>query len=379
MDPADWAAAQLRERILAGEYEAGACIPSERDLTRQLGIGRAYVRHALRRLAEERLLVRDHARTPRVALRQERPVIAVFHTRVEDWLLHEAFPLLQGTLGRLEDLGYPCERIAYYASAADAHTKESNQRLIHISETAATAEQFAAVVFLESPPILWPSVRALGERKHPLAVANMETPQPVWGTCVNHRRVMARAVEILVAEGHRRIGYITRDPTVNFYGAALEGYRDGLRAAGLPLREEYVGLASFTDALGGYRAMQTLLTLPERPTAVVCARDVLAQGAWQAVEEEGLTVGYDVSLVGYDNLTWTRRDRPLTTFEEPAYALGAGAVDMALDQLHNGWRPPEQRELDAPLIVRRSMGLPPREGVVSGHHADAVRSVTAGG
>ena len=62
-------------------------------------------------------------------------------------------------------------------------------------------------------------------------------------------------------------------------------------------------------------------------------------------------------MTGYDDLGWPQEKPFLTTFREPAYEMGQAAVDMVIDRLRNGWRPPERREFDAPLILRRSVSL----------------------
>jgi DNA-binding LacI/PurR family transcriptional regulator len=100
--------------------------------------------------------------------------------------------------------------------------------------------------------------------------------------------------------------------------------------------------------------------MANRPTGIVAGRDVLAEGVCHAVEEAGLRVGYDVSVIGFDNVSWECEDPILTTFEEPAYAMGATAVDMLVERLTQGWRPIEQRVLDCRPVVRRSVGPPPK-------------------
>jgi DNA-binding LacI/PurR family transcriptional regulator len=106
-------------------------------------------------------------------------------------------------------------------------------------------------------------------------------------------------------------------------------------------------------------AARKLLKGKHRPTAIVAGRDLHAEGICRLAGELGLVIGRDLSVVGFDDVSWTQEVPFLTTFREPCYELGAVAADMLIDRMTGGWRAPEQREIPAPLILRRSAGTPP--------------------
>jgi len=91
----------------------------------------------------------------------------------------------------------------------------------------------------------------------------------------------------------------------------------------------------------------------------VAARDLIAQGVCHAAKEAGLAVGYDLSVIGFDDCSWDDGREFLTTFREPCFEMGVTAVDMLIERLVSGWRPPERRVLEAPLVLRRSAGPVP--------------------
>jgi len=196
---------------------------------------------------------------------------------------------------------------------------------------------------------------ALEARRIPLVVANLEPDWNLTATFVDHCKTTRHAVRTLVAMGHRRIGFVTRSPRIHFYGKAREGYILGLQEAGIELDERLIVEAAGPENLSGYIAARRLLDVRPLPTAIVAARDYLAHGAYQAFTEAGYVIGKDVSLIGFDDVTWPQEEPFLTTFREPNYELGAVAAEMLIDRIVNGWRPPEKRELECEFILRRTV------------------------
>ncbi len=140
--------------------------------------------------------------------------------------------------------------------------------------------------------------------------------------------------EYLISLGHKKIAMIVHAP-VSYYAAAhrLAGYRAALGAAGIPVQDEYIRIADFTEA-SGYRAMRELLDLGDRPTAVFAGNDVVAYGAMQAIQDGGLDIPGDISLAGFDDDYLSRYlNPPLTTVTQPAAGLGEAAARLVLRQV----------------------------------------------
>jgi DNA-binding LacI/PurR family transcriptional regulator len=136
----------------------------------------------------------------------------------------------------------------------------------------------------------------------------------------------------------------------------LAGYRQALEKAGLVFDEGLVRYGDFCEGSGRV-AMNQLLDLPEYPTAVFVACDLVAFGALEAIKERGLTVPDDVALVGFDDVPLAHYvDPPLTTVRLPAYRLGYRAATL-LTQLIGGETSEEQGILlQTELVVRQSCG-----------------------
>ncbi|WP_431953212.1 LacI family DNA-binding transcriptional regulator [Actinacidiphila sp. bgisy167] len=165
------------------------------------------------------------------------------------------------------------------------------------------------------------------------------------------------AVGHLVAAGHRRIAYVSGPGHLQQVRDRREGAFAALTEAGLPpatLRElptERLDVASGRDA--GHR----LLGLPERPTAVFCANDLLALGVLQALYAAGVDVPGEMAIVGYDDIEFAAAAAvPLTSVRQPAANMGALAAGMLLEETGPQAREHRHRRvvLQPELVVRDS-------------------------
>ena len=142
---------------------------------------------------------------------------------------------------------------------------------------------------------------------------------------IDHRDAAMTATRHLVALGHRRIAHITGAPS-QMATDRLEGFRAAIAEAGLDSRTCYVVPGDFTIA-GGEGAMERLITRHPRPTAVFAANDEMAVGAMQAIKREGLGIGTDISVIGFDDQRIASLYEPkLTTIHVPMADLGYEAV-----------------------------------------------------
>ncbi len=338
-------AEQLRERIASGQYAPGSFLPGERQLAEELGTSRRSLSGALRLLARDGLLASDPGRGTMV-----RPVAQMLHDRAAG-IIHDVYQPLSvpESLRMMLSMQQRFEELHY------SFTVQGKPRLPYTADD--LLAWAGAVVFLETGR-LRELILELEARQVPLVVANLEIDLPVSATRVDHQGVMARAVKLLRDMGHSTLGFVGGPTDRYFYGKACRGFIAGVKDLGLPVHEDLICTVDGPHALAGYLSGKRLMSLPEerRPTAIVAARDVFAEAAARAAEEQGLTVGRDVSIIGFDDLSGSHPEPFLTTFREPCEELGAAAVDMLIDRIIHGWRPPEQRVLETPLVLRRSVG-----------------------
>jgi LacI family transcriptional regulator len=214
----------------------------------------------------------------------------------------------------------------------------------------------------------WPNVpdtdRHLAEADFPLAFVGCRPPSDLaadW-VAVDELRGVEMAIGHLVELGHRRIGCIAS--AEDAAADRIAGYRAGLAAAGIAVDESLVVRAEETEletdfgSLAGYRAANRLLAARDRPSAIFASDDFLALGVMQALEEHGLMVPGDVSLVGFDDIQFAGLSRiGLTTVSQPRAFMGQEVVELVLKRLQatEPWVP-SAILLRPRLVVRSSTG-----------------------
>ncbi|MBP1996491.1 catabolite control protein A [Paenibacillus eucommiae] len=146
---------------------------------------------------------------------------------------------------------------------------------------------------------------------------------------IDHEIAAFDAVNVLISQGHRNIGMIsgTLEDPANGY-SRYQGYKRALEEAGIPIRDNYVRVGNYRYE-SGIEATKYFLSLDPKPTAIFSATDEMAIGAIHTIQDHGLKVPDDVSVISVDNIRMASMVRPmLTTVAQPMYDIGA--VSMRL-------------------------------------------------
>jgi LacI family transcriptional regulator len=161
------------------------------------------------------------------------------------------------------------------------------------------------------------------------------------------------AAEYLIGLGHRRLGVIA-GPDVAPSAGRLSGFRAGLRAAGVPLPTRRIAKGDFRWG-GAKTAMLELLRRDPTITAVFAENDVMAIEAMGAAQHTGLRVPADLSIVGFDDVSFSAAITPaLTTVAQPVGMIASAAVDLLFERFRHPDAPSRQVVLPVSLIVRES-------------------------
>jgi DNA-binding LacI/PurR family transcriptional regulator len=210
-----------------------------------------------------------------------------------------------------------------------------------------------------APQMDAPALQLLHERGIPFATVAGQTDlaYPTFGS--DNELGVRQALSFLRQLGHTRIAHIC-GPLNTVDGAVRErAFREFMAEHNMEVPEEYVQKGGFVMN-GGYAAGQTLLRLPERPTAIFCGNDSMAYGAIAAAQEMKLGVPEAISVIGFDDETYTALYRPpLTTVRQPAKELARAAME-AVVRIVRGATDVESRKLPTELVVRDSTAPPPR-------------------
>lgn len=184
-------------------------------------------------------------------------------------------------------------------------------------------------------------------------------PSAVW----DDRQGVLQALEHLAGQGHRHVAYLAGNPPdANVTGKGV-GFTEG--CAKLRLEGEVVLTPDAGDRLAaGARMARDVLRMRPLPTAIVARNDDVALGALHAIQEAGLRVPDDLSLVGYNDIAAAAYLSPsLTSVRVPQVRCVQAILPVALaliDRDPEEWGPPLALRFETELITRRSVG-PPRE------------------
>lgn len=174
---------------------------------------------------------------------------------------------------------------------------------------------------------------------------------------IENRRGAHAMVRHLVGLGHRAIAIITGAEGNHDAAERLRGYRRAMREAGITVHNEWEIPGDFTEA-SGYHAVDALLALPNRPSAVFAANDAMAIGALSALRDAGVLVPDQIAVVGFDDIPLARyMSPPLSSVHVAIAELGTRAVEMlvhAIDRKNEHTR--RHQRLETTLVIRKSCG-----------------------
>jgi len=203
-------------------------------------------------------------------------------------------------------------------------------------------------------------LRELEEASIPVVLIGSQIDHPELDVVlVDNTRGAYNAVKHLIDLGHRRIGLVGGPRTASSGEQRFQGYIRALMEHGLPIDEGLITEGPFTNG-GGYECMKQLLALQSPPTAVFASSDVMAIGALMAIQETGLRVPDDLSLVGFDDIAEASATVPkLTTIAQPKRQTGEVAAQLLFNRIESAAPPRRQKVvLDHKLVVRGSTGRP---------------------
>jgi DNA-binding LacI/PurR family transcriptional regulator len=223
----------------------------------------------------------------------------------------------------------------------------------------------------------------LMRRRLPLVFVDQAPAPGIASVNIDDRLGARAAAQHIIDLGHRHVAIVTSG-----FGGEFGVLTDPLEAtAAYTERQRLLG---WLDALGaagiepivvrqphanpedvGYTAAQTVLGRDDQPTAILCFSDAIARGVIRAIQDAGLHVPNDVSVVGFDDNPIGRRTRPaLTTVRQDVDAKGRAAAAALTTAIERAKTRPASRGrhvlLPTELVVRDSTTHPPHDAPLAG-------------
>jgi DNA-binding LacI/PurR family transcriptional regulator len=214
-------------------------------------------------------------------------------------------------------------------------------------------------------------------RRLPLVFVDQAAAPGIASVNIDDRLGARAAAQHIVDLGHRRVAIVTTGHAGE-YGVLAEppgalaanterqrllGWADALTPAGI--KPAVIRQAHTEPDDMGYAAAQEALGLAERPSAILCFSDAIAGGVIRAIQDAGLRVPEDVSVVGFDDSPLARRTRPaLTTVRQDVRAKGRAAAAALITSIERAKTRPAARGrhvvLPTELVIRDSTAPPPK-------------------
>ncbi len=207
-----------------------------------------------------------------------------------------------------------------------------------------------------------PIVRSLRGSRIPMVSFNNRVPS--W-QCdhvhVNDRDSVFRATEYLVSMNHRRIGFVGAHDGSNTAHERENGFKDAIQKMGLSSELCPLQFGDWRREQSGYSAARNLFSRIPRPTAVITANYILAFGVLAYMQEHGIAVGEEVSVISFDDTEVFKLTKPgITSLRQPLDQIAVSIADILFRRLSGDWSDyPTIVELSTELVVRGSVQRAP--------------------
>lgn len=266
----------------------------------------------------------------------------------EELFLNLFFPeSLRGILSQSSKVGYD---LVLTSGASEREVMEGVTRLVK----GGRVDGILVLSSRQDDPV----IAFLHENKFPAVLIgrSLEFPDTV---SVDTDNVQAAfdATRHLIGLGHKRIGFVSGPPNLVISRDRMEGYRKAMEEAQLSVRSQWIVEGEFLQE-SGYRAMSMIMSLPERPTAMVVIDDLVAIGVLRGLTELGYSVPRDISLVSFNNIAVSQlTSPPISSIDIGIYQLGYTA-SQTLIALIQGESPHLTRTLIPHRLVLRESSAP---------------------
>ncbi len=214
------------------------------------------------------------------------------------------------------------------------------------------------VVFLQLSDTV---VARLNKKNIPVVFLNNKMD---FGTCVyiDNYKASFQAVETLINNGHKNIGFMTLDPRrEQVWQERLSGYKDALKKNQLNYNPSYKSFLSNFDLSESQLMTKKLLKENPEITAIVYGSDLHAYGGMMGIKEMGLKIPDDVCVIGFDDMVSdVAMEPPLSSIKQPMAKMGKLGAQMLMDQMKAGKKELMKQlavKLDSRLITRKSSDL----------------------
>ena len=341
----------IRNKIMSGELPTGSKILSEQKLCKLYGASRVTVNNAITKLQKKGYVLRrvgdgSYVRQTQADDRQRFVSFIMLSNQSEN------NEIIEGINSVLTPKNI---RLTVSVSNDDA----ANEQKILDQLNDANISGLICYPYLDAKNNVWKNSL---NKKIPIVFLD-RYPENVFCSCVlpNSYDGMYMMTEYVISMGHSDIAYLTfpLSPLVTMK-ERFNGFRDCMNAHGLTSKNSRISILQpqyrpYTEDDFEQNIIE-LLTNEDRPSAVICANDVLALSCIRIAQTLGLNVPKDVSVTGFDDLHLSEHSVPrLTTMRQPFYEIGKTAAELLWNSIHSKSRTVSRVYLETTLVERDSI------------------------
>lgn len=236
-------------------------------------------------------------------------------------------------------------------------TQNNFERESYYGDMVMSGQADGILVFTPRIPFTIDKTLPLKEQLPPLVNSCEEIDSEyVHKVVIDNQLGAVKAVKHLLDLGHKKIAAVKGPDMTPSSRARLDGYKQALMEAGISINEKYIITGDYNPD-SGFSAMEELLRLKDRPTAVFCFSDDMAIGAINALREYDYDIPNDMSVIGFDDIRYASLVSPkLTTIRQPLEQMGSKCMQVLLGLMNGKKDLDKYIELPTELVIRQSTG-----------------------
>ncbi len=245
----------------------------------------------------------------------------------------------------VNDISNPLHAVSF--KAAEAELREHGYMLLLVNTGGSSRREAEAIELVQQRRIDGVIMTINSEKDHrcleqmrklrvPSVLLDREIALPIDTIQTDHAAGIAQATDYLLELGHRRIALITSGPEIRPGRERVRGFREAFAARRLPCPTELIRAASLSADFG-FRETAALLQRAERPTALIAGGNQILAGTLRALQQTGLAVPHDLSLITCDRTDLSELCLGgITAVDRDLVEVGKTAAQVLVDRIATG-------------------------------------------
>lgn len=316
-------------------------LPSERILAKELGVSYMTVRKALDTLLSEDVIIKVPHKGSFVNTqpKQRNGVIGYFlDSSIRSGIASPYYSLLFQELER-----WAAKKNYAVVFFSDGERERLDTLLPTLDGVIATCIPSTEDIILE-----------ISSHLPVVVIENSTADKTIPAVVIDNFNADLEAVDYIVSLGHTRIGCMTGLFDSKVGTNRFKGFEHGLKQNNIPATKEYIFHGDYSHE-SGIAGAKYFLSLPTVPTAIICANDSMALGAIKELQNNGVKVPEDMSVIGFDDISIAAQSNPaLTTVRAPIQKIAKYSCNLLFNKINNKDNDYNHIALSTQLITRDS-------------------------